>query len=528
VTPELERSAFRDARARSLLERARAARLAQDSALLAYDAKTYQRLSVGLGIRRLGRDRLLMRTEHAARVRWGRGSGIWVEPTGRRAVFPMVKEAEGEADLTEATPIPYFPGARVAVDPVQPDGGRPGRGERERHAPPARHRAEAYYRYATGDSVSIRLPDGRTIALRELRITARRPEWRAFVGSFWFDVDRGSLVRAAYRMAADMDIWEVAGEDARREFDQAVTRAGGEARRAYEEALKMARTRADTARAREQMDRAVALARRAAGAERDDDDVPALVKGLITPMRANLSAITVEYGLYEGRFWLPKVNVAEGEAQAGFLRVPVRFEESFRYNSVNGADRVPRVPSPTELGLAAGDTLGGGDISIVIGDNDRTRARRADTSARGAPDARGLAGAALRAPRRQPARARRGGARQGGHRGGAAPHLARRPQHRARPAHRPPPRGVRARQHLLRRHAVPLRRRRPHGHPAAVRHVAPRPLAGPPGVDLRARRAGVRHRRARHAPRRARRLLAPAGVGAAAPGAPRRGRLAPL
>jgi hypothetical protein len=37
VTPELERTAFADARARTLLERARAARLAQDSALRAYE-----------------------------------------------------------------------------------------------------------------------------------------------------------------------------------------------------------------------------------------------------------------------------------------------------------------------------------------------------------------------------------------------------------------------------------------------------------------------------------------------------------
>src|SRR5689334_9022052 len=55
VTPDLERTAFADAAARTLLARARVARLAQDSALRAYDAKTYQRLSVGMGFRRFGR-----------------------------------------------------------------------------------------------------------------------------------------------------------------------------------------------------------------------------------------------------------------------------------------------------------------------------------------------------------------------------------------------------------------------------------------------------------------------------------------
>src|SRR3954468_5953564 len=107
VTPELERSAFRDTRARTLLMRAREARLAQDSALASYDAKTYMRVSVGLGLRRFGHDRLFFRTEQASRVRWTRGSGAWFEPTGRRTAFPM---GDANLDLAEATPIPYFPG----------------------------------------------------------------------------------------------------------------------------------------------------------------------------------------------------------------------------------------------------------------------------------------------------------------------------------------------------------------------------------------------------------------------------------
>jgi hypothetical protein len=78
VTPELERTAFADPRARTLLERARVARVTQDSALRAYDARTYQRVSVGLGIRRTGIERLILRTENAARVRWSRESGVWI------------------------------------------------------------------------------------------------------------------------------------------------------------------------------------------------------------------------------------------------------------------------------------------------------------------------------------------------------------------------------------------------------------------------------------------------------------------
>jgi hypothetical protein len=353
VTPELERSAFADPVARRLLERARAARLAQDSGLRAYDAKTYQRLSLGLGVRRIGRERLLLRTEQVARVRWARGATVLVEPTGRRTAFPM---GAADLDLTPVTPIPYFPGRESLWLPFGATGGvaRVEVDENELLHPLAAG-AESYYRYATGDSASIRLPDGRTIALRELRITARRAEWRAFVGSFWFDVDRGSLVRAAYRSAAEMDIWQAATEEQRRDLEEAIERA-----------------RTDTSAA------ARAAVRETERALRRDDP-PRWVKGMLTPMRARISAITVEYGLHEGRFWLPKRHVAAGEAQAGFMRMPVQVEESFQYNSVNGSDPVP-VVGTGQAGLVDDDTTWVTEGSINLG-MPGGRRRTADTSA---------------------------------------------------------------------------------------------------------------------------------------------------
>src|SRR3712207_7992148 len=41
------------------------------------------------------------------------------------------------------------------------------------------------------------------------------------------------------------------------------------------------------------------------------EKVSALARGVMSPLRADISAITVEYGLHEGRIWLPKLNVAE-------------------------------------------------------------------------------------------------------------------------------------------------------------------------------------------------------------------------
>ena len=349
VTPELERSAFADSRAQTLLERARAARLTRDSALRAYDAQSFIRMSVGLGLRRLGRDRLLFRTEQASHVLWSRESGLWVEPTGRRTGFPM---GNGSIDLTAITPVPFFPGRESLWIPSSKMRVVQAEVDESEMLHPLATGAEAYYKYRTGDSITMRLPDGRSIALRELRITARKPEWRAFVGSFWFDVESGGLVRAAYRMAAEMDVWQSADEESKRE------------RRHWEE---LART--DTS--------ATGREARARVSRKGDDDAPPFwVRAMVGEMHAAISAITVEYGLYEGRFWLPKRNVAEGQVDASFMRMPVKVEESFRYNSVNGAEAIPAQPA-----TVGDDTTWATGGSLTMGSSDRDRRQRMeDTS----------------------------------------------------------------------------------------------------------------------------------------------------
>src|SRR5262245_38651132 len=54
VTADALRTAYRDAKAKSMLEHARIARLQQDSALIAYDATAYSRISAGMGFAKIG------------------------------------------------------------------------------------------------------------------------------------------------------------------------------------------------------------------------------------------------------------------------------------------------------------------------------------------------------------------------------------------------------------------------------------------------------------------------------------------
>lgn len=342
VTAEHLATAFKDSPAKSLLDRARVARLTQDSALTSYDAKAYERISVGIGVKLLGRERLAFRHEDASRVRWQRGKGVWVEVTGARTVVPIASEAgaSGDADLSDMA-VPYYPGREnlwigsgIARAEVNEDD----------LVHPLATGAEAYYTYETGDSVSMTLPDGQVITLRELRIAARQPKWNLTVGSFWFDVGSAHLVRAVYRLSTKMDILAVAQEESARE--RADTLPDGKPARP--------------------------------GRRNNDADPPAWVKPFVSPMKADITGITVEFGLYNQRFWLPRTQSIEGYAQMSFMRVPITFEQRFKYESVNGTDSIPAVPAAERSPVIAyRDSLRKAGVDSVVRDSLVRIARRA-------------------------------------------------------------------------------------------------------------------------------------------------------
>ena len=148
---------------------AREARLRQDSALTAYRATTTQRMSVSMGVRNVGLEKLLFRGDNVAQISWKRGVGVWVTPIGSRMTVPMANRVDGS--MEDAVTIPYYPGRESLWFPSSNFGVvKSDVDEREMIHPLARG-AEYYYRYETGDSVDIRLEGGRVIKIRELRIT---------------------------------------------------------------------------------------------------------------------------------------------------------------------------------------------------------------------------------------------------------------------------------------------------------------------------------------------------------------------
>jgi hypothetical protein len=316
VTPAHLASAYRDASARSILLLARDARMRQDSALVAYDATTYQRVSAGLGFSKFGRDRLAFRSEGATHVRWRRGIGAYVDVTGSRTVVPIAGKSAHVDIEGSLSPIPYYPGSETLW--IGASAARQAVDENEGIVHPLADGAEAYYTYESGDSATFRLPDGRAIRLRELRIRPRIPKWNLAVGSLWFDMSGGQLVRAAYRMSVPMDIAAVAEEDDSTAFE----------------------------------------------------DVPRVLRPMLFPMKAEISAIGVEYGLYQGRFWLPRVQVAQGGGQIGFARVPFKLEQKFTYEHVNAGAPLAPIPMPSD------STRERVNASVTIGSPEPTRASR--------------------------------------------------------------------------------------------------------------------------------------------------------
>jgi len=328
VTPAMLASAYKDDAAKSLVLRARATRLAQDSLLASYDATTYQRISVGMAMKAVARDRLALRHEDASRVRWERGKGAVVELKGDRTAVPIAGGAGNVVgNVSGMSPVPYYPGREqlwIGGGLVQSDVD-----ERE-FVHPIAAGAEAYYTYASGDSVTMGLPDGKKLVLRELKIAARSPKWNLSVGSFWFDEESGHLVRAVYRISEQLDVWAFADDETQRRKADSVARVeAGDTTTTNGRGGRGGRGRGGPPNA----------------------GVAFLAKAILSPLKVDVSAITMEYGLYNQKFWLPRSQAFEGNAQAGFIRIPVTMEQKFKYESVNTLDApLPIIASgPTRL-----------------------------------------------------------------------------------------------------------------------------------------------------------------------------------
>ncbi|HET8712333.1 MAG TPA: BamA/TamA family outer membrane protein [Gemmatimonadales bacterium] len=294
-------NAYLDAEARRLVAASRARRETIDRSITGY--RTTMRERIGVGIRALRRDRLLYRRELALRIDWRRDSVAQIDVIGAREQVPAAapKRTLPEDLKGDAGDYAFDPADdRLTIGFSSSSRDSTADSTRERRLEfqhPLAPGSEAHYRFATGDSSVVLFPNGRTIRLRELRIIPRRLDVRLMTGSFWIDEDSHAVVRALVRPARAFDLEQDLGED--------------------------------------------------------DDDIPGFVK----PIRVEFRFLTIDYGLWEGRWWMPRLIAMDAVATAGsILQMPVRYERVYDDYDVTG-DTTQRLAPRPPVATAAEDSI---------------------------------------------------------------------------------------------------------------------------------------------------------------------------
>jgi len=177
---------------------------------------------------------------------------------------------------------------------------------------PLREGGEQDYRFAIGDTTVITLASGKKIRLLQLQITPRRSDWRLMSGALWFDADTYGLVRAVFRPARPYEL--------RRDADK-----------------------------------------------EDMEDVPSWVNA-----KAEIKFITLEYALYEDRWWMLRYAALDAIGNMGsWLGIPVKFERVYSDYEVQGG-----TPPPEGTKFRPAGTLRERDHDEESYDPEAERARR--------------------------------------------------------------------------------------------------------------------------------------------------------
>jgi len=297
-------SAYADPVARRLVAEARTRRETIDRSITGY--RTTMRERIGAGVRALRRDRMLFRRELVLRIDWRRDTIGRIDVIGARQAVPAVRpQVELPDDLKGDVADYAFDPAddRLTVgfggsESRDTEDSTKGRRRSMRLGHPLAPGSEANYRFAVGDSSVLAFPDGRTIVLRELRVMPRRVAFELMTGSFWIDEKSHGVVRALFRPARPFDLEEDGDED-------------------------------------------------------DVEDVPGFVK----PIRVEVRFISIDYGLWDGRWWLPRLIAFDGVATAGsWLQMPMRYERLYDDYEVTGDTATRRTARPPRATAAADST----------------------------------------------------------------------------------------------------------------------------------------------------------------------------
>lgn len=303
ATPQDSATAYLDRGAADLLRGARQRRERVERAIDMYRVTARQRIHAG--VEALTRNRTLFGGETAVRIEWRRGETGIVQVLGARQVSPATSRgAEVPEDLrSEVTRFAFDPD-ELQLSLFQFGAGSLGEeddDDRERvverdgdttsveidvePVDPLKPGSEAHYRFRSGDTTVVRLPDGSQLRLIQLEIIPRRREFRLLRGTLWIDSQTHGVARSVLTTARPFDL----GRDV-------------------------------------------------------DEEVPGVIS-ILGGVRATVRYVTVEYALVQGRWWLPRLMAIDMEANLGFLAgMPVRFERSYSDYEVQASAAPQQAP----------------------------------------------------------------------------------------------------------------------------------------------------------------------------------------
>lgn len=264
--------AYADDATRDLVFKARAYRGEAYLALREYSVRASSEISVG--VRALLRDRTIFKCQSATDVTWRRYGVSEVRVLGARYAVPIAGVPPTvPSNLDDCLAAGLFDPAADRFAAFGDMVGADGSDFSFRH--PLARDAERHYRFAPGDTTRIRLPDGHTVTLVELRVEGRRNDADLLAGSLWIDDDSHAVVQVFVRPVRPANL--------HRDFADAV----------------------------------------------DDEDLER-VPGFLKPIEAEIRYIAVEYGLWAQRWWLPRLVAMEGVARIGrFARFPLRATQRY-------------------------------------------------------------------------------------------------------------------------------------------------------------------------------------------------------
>lgn len=209
---------FASAATRALVERAMERQRSQDSLVRDYTATLRYRLTVSLGRRRWGRSAPASVEEQDVRVEWAAPNDIRVEVLGRRA---RALSPELGRESWSIWDRPWF------VPRGLSDSIRIFSDEFPAIAPlhPLAADGPQWYRYELTDSAAMTLPNGKRIKVLAVDVTPAREGPALVVGRLWLDAASSETVRFAFRYVGK-GLWVAPDGETRKDSSNA-RRANG-------------------------------------------------------------------------------------------------------------------------------------------------------------------------------------------------------------------------------------------------------------------------------------------------------------